>query len=97
MDQALATLLLLLISVLGAIFSAIIVVRATIAAAQEPSKLTMLVRISPGFVASVIYVLAIVSVFIHIPFASNYAFLLLVLAYTIMAAGDALHILTLSV
>jgi len=57
----------------------------------------MLVRISPGFVASVIYVLAIVSVFIHIPFASNYAFLLLVLAYTIMAAGDALHILTLSV
>jgi hypothetical protein len=87
MDQALATVLLLLIAALGAIFSAIMVVRATIAAAQEPSKLTMLLRVFPGFVASVIYILAIVSVFIYIPFTSNYAFLLLVLAYTIVAAG----------
>jgi hypothetical protein len=95
MDQGLATVLAALIAAFAAITSAKLVTQATIAAArlahgkevqdQEPSKLTKLLRVSPGFVAPVIFYVGIVSVFIYIPFVSDYAFWLVVLAYGLMA------------
>jgi hypothetical protein len=54
---------------------------------QEPSKLTRLLRVSPGFVAPVIFGLAILAVFVYIPFVSDYAFWFVVMAYIIMAFG----------
>jgi len=52
---------------------------------NEPSKLTMLLRVSPGFVAPIIFFPTLVAVFVYIPFVSDYAFWLMVAAYTIMA------------
>jgi hypothetical protein len=55
--------------------------------AKGPSKLTTLLRVSPGFVGPLIFGLAIVAVFVYIHFVSDYAFWFVVLAYIIMAAG----------
>ncbi len=51
---------------------------------KRPSKLTILLRVFPSFAATVMFVLAVVAVFIYIPFVSDYAFWLVVLAYIIM-------------
>jgi hypothetical protein len=94
MIQVLATVLPTALIALAMIISAIIFCQAVIYAARiarkkedhnERSKLTMLLRVSPGFAAPIIFFPALVAVFVYIPFISDYAFWLMVAAYTIMA------------
>jgi hypothetical protein len=97
MIQVLTTVLPTALIALAMIISAIIFCQAVIYAARiarkpykkedhnEPSKLTMLLRVFPGFAAPIIFFPSLVAVFVYIPFVSDYAFWLMVAAYTIMA------------
>jgi hypothetical protein len=49
------------------------------------SKLTLLLRVSPGIVSLVIFGFAMVAVFVYVPFVSDYALWFLVVAYMILA------------
>jgi hypothetical protein len=94
MDPGLATVIGSVLIALATICGPIIEARTKIYLAtlkkddhRLPSKLTMVLKVSPGPVSPVLFVLAVVAVFVYIPFVSDYAFWYMAAAYISAATG----------